>query len=45
MKKLFAIAMALIAMTACTSNRTNPFFEEWNTPFGIPPYEKIQEAD
>ena len=45
MKRLFAIALALFAMTACTSNRINPFFEEWNTPYGIPPFEKIQEAD
>ena len=45
MKRIFAIALAIFAMTACTSHRTNPFFEEWNTPFGIPPFEKIQEAD
>ncbi len=45
MKRIFAIAMVLIAMTACTSKRTNPFFAEWNTPFGIPPFEQIQEAD
>ena len=45
MKKVFAIALALFAMTACTSNRTNPFFTEWDTPFGIPPFEQIREAD
>ena len=45
MKKVFAIALALFAMTACTSNRTNPFFAEWDTPFGIPPFEQIREAD
>ncbi|MBO4842598.1 MAG: M3 family metallopeptidase [Bacteroidales bacterium] len=45
MKRIFAIVLALIAMTACTSNRTNPFFTEWNTPFGIPPFEQIQESD
>ncbi len=46
MKRIFAIALALIAMTACTTNtRTNPFFEEWNTPFGIPPFEQIEESD
>ena len=46
MKRIFAIALALIAMTACTSNTaTNPFYEEWNTPFGIPPFEQIQESD
>ena len=45
MKRLFAIALALIAMTACTEKRTNPFLTEWDTPFGIPPFEQIQNAD
>lgn len=27
-------------MTAC--NNTNPFMTEWNTPYGIPPFEKIE---
>ena len=45
MKRLFAIALALIAMTACTEKRTNPFLAEWDTPFGIPPFEQIQNAD
>lgn len=30
-------------MTAC--NRTNPFLAEWNTPYGIPPFDQIQFAD
>ncbi|MBR4212363.1 MAG: M3 family metallopeptidase [Bacteroidales bacterium] len=30
-------------MTSCT--RTNPFFTEWNTPYGIPPFEQITDAD
>ena len=45
MKRILAIAMAFLAMTACTKDRTNPFFAEWDTPFGIPPFEQIQEAD
>lgn len=32
-------------MAACTQTRTNPFLEEWNTPYGIPPFEKIQLSD
>lgn len=32
-------------MAACTETRTNPFLEEWNTPYGIPPFEKIQLSD
>ena len=45
MKRLFAIALAIFAMTACTNNRTNPFFAEWDTPFGIPPFDRIEDAD
>ena len=30
-------------MASCT--RVNPFFEEWDTPYGIPPFEKIRVAD
>ena len=44
MKKIFTIALAAMAMTAC-GNRTNPFLEEWDTPYGIPPFDKITEAD
>ena len=44
MKRFFAIAVAILAMTACTE-RTNPFLTEWNTPEGIPPFEQIKEAD
>ena len=32
-----------IALTACT--RQNPFLQEWDTPYGIPPFDKITEAD
>ena len=32
-------------MSACTQTRTNPFLEEWDTPYGIPPFEKIQLSD
>ena len=31
-------------ITACTQ-RENPFLTEWDTPFGIPPYDKIQIDD
>jgi len=44
MKKIFAIAALFVAMTAC-NNRVNPFLTEWDTPYGIPPFEKIQPAD
>jgi len=31
-------------MTACNKPE-NPFFAKWDTPFGIPPFEQIQEKD
>ena len=31
-------------MAACTQNK-NPFLKEWNTPYGIPPFDKIQLSD
>lgn len=31
-------------MTAC-SQRQNPFFQEWNTPYGTAPFSQIEEAD
>jgi len=43
MKKIFSIAAIAIAMTACS--RTNPFLTEWDTPYGIPPFDKIQTSD
>ena len=33
-----------MAMTACTRTK-NPFLQEWDTPYGIPPFEKITLAD
>ena len=32
-------------MAACTQTKNNPFLEEWNAPYGIPPFEKIQLTD
>lgn len=43
MKKIFFALALIIAMTSCT--RTNPFLTEWDTPYGIPPFEQIQEGD
>ena len=44
MKKVIALAAIILAMTAC-NNRVNPFLTEWDTPYGIPPFDKIQPAD
>ncbi len=46
MKKfIFLVAAALIAVTSCTTEKKdqgNPFFTEWKTPFGVPPFDQIK---
>ena len=32
-------------MAASCNQHKNPFLSEWDTPYGIPPYDKITEAD
>ncbi|PLW94998.1 MAG: peptidase M3 [Marinilabiliales bacterium] len=38
--------LILFSMTACgpdsTNDSENPFFVEWDTPFGVPPFDKIE---
>ena len=43
MKKLIYILSAVLMLSAC--NRTNPFLTEWDTPYGIPPFDKIKVSD
>ena len=43
MKKIFTILAIALAMTAC--NRTKPFLTEWDTPYGIPPFDQIRTSD
>lgn len=43
MKKIFTFIAIALAMTAC--NRTNPFLTEWDTPYGIPPFDQIRTSD
>ena len=35
---------AMAMMTACGGN-SNSFLEDWNTPYGIPPFDKIKISD
>ena len=51
MKRFFscvASALLLVSMTACnnsTQSTANPFFEEsWETPYGAPPFDRIEVA-
>ena len=45
MRKAILALGAIAMMAACTQTKNNPFLEEWNTPYGIPPFEKIQLTD
>jgi len=50
MKKIIVLMLGIIIITtACQNNKPteemneNPFFTEWTTPFGVPPFDKIKE--
>ena len=43
MKRVF-FCIASIILMAMTSCSTNPFFVEWDTPYGIPPFDKINNS-
>ena len=43
MKKLLIFIGAVGMLASC--NNTNIFLQEWDTPYGIPPFEKIKVAD
>lgn len=40
MKKIFTIALIAIMTVSCTEK--NPLLKEWNTPYGVPPFEEIK---
>ena len=41
MKKISLITLGIMALMSC--NNSNPFLTEWDTPYGIPDFTKIQE--
>ena len=44
MRKISILSFLLAFMTlSCTQRETNPFFVEWDTPFGSPPFHLIEE--
>ncbi|NOZ13655.1 MAG: M3 family metallopeptidase [Acidobacteria bacterium] len=54
MKKFLILAVPLLLLAACSTGpnkagtkgeHVNPFFETWNTPFGVPPFNKIKDGD
>jgi len=50
MRKLIIVIAGLVLFTASCTNQqkenvadmNNPFFKEWTTPFGVPPFEEIE---
>ena len=43
MKKLLTVMGAALMLASC--NSSNVFLQEWDTPYGIPPFDKIKIAD
>ena len=41
MKKALLIVTAALALASCAKEQ-NPLLQEWDTPYGIPPYDKIK---
>ncbi|NHZ85079.1 MAG: peptidase M3, partial [Planctomycetia bacterium] len=41
--KLLIILIGILIM-ACSNQNNNPFFNEWDTPFQVPPFDQIEEA-
>ena len=41
MKKALLTVTAVLALASCAKDQ-NPLLQEWDTPYGIPPYEKIK---
>lgn len=39
------LLLSTVALIMVSCSNINPFFGEWDTPYGIPPFEKIHEKD
>ncbi|MFO7828850.1 MAG: M3 family metallopeptidase [Bacteroidales bacterium] len=43
MKKLFLSILVIgIFLVSCSKKETNPLLAEWNTPFEVPPFDKVE---
>ena len=43
MKKIFLSILVLgIFMVSCSKKETNPLLSEWDTPYGVPPFEQVE---
>ena len=44
MKKIILTFAAIMAMVSCKNSSENPFLAEWNTPYGIPDFNAVEEC-
>ncbi len=42
-KSLIMLLIAGVAIMSCAKQSPNPFFSEYDTPFGVPPFDKIKD--
>ncbi len=42
-RKFFAPLLVVLLLLACSPQEQNPFYTEWDTPFGVPPFSDIKE--
>ncbi len=40
-----ALLLVMLVLPACTSGGGNPLLKEWDTPFGVPPFDQIRDSD
>jgi peptidyl-dipeptidase Dcp len=41
-KLIIAVIMIGTLLTGCSTNKDNPFLQTYDTPFGVPPFDKIK---
>ena len=41
MKRIAKVLAVFAMLTACNANQTNVFLQEWDTPYGTPPFSRI----
>ena len=46
-KSIYLLVVISLVMVSCktTETRVNPLLADWNTPFGIPPFEQVELGD
>jgi len=42
-KRIILLSLMVLLVLSCAAKDQNPFFSEYDTPFGVPPFDKIKE--